>query len=114
MVTPMVNIEQAVGRIKRVTGIKPIVVDLVDTHKNFQNQWRKRRAFYKSEGCEIVTVKSGEYLAYSEPLRTPWKLVYAGKRLGSGAADCSKMGGTNEDADEDEDALLKTECLVEL
>lgn len=114
MVTPMVNIEQAVGRIKRVTGIKPIVVDVVDTHKNFQNQWRKRRAFYKSEGCEIVTVKSREYLAYSEPLRTPWKMVYAGKRLGSGAADCSKMVGTNEDEDEDEDALLKTECLVEL
>ena len=113
MVTPMVNIEQAVGRIKRVTGIKPIVVDIVDTHKNFQNQWKKRRAFYKSEGCEIVTVKSGEYLAYSEPMKAPWKLVCAGKRLNS----CEKTVDADDGSDgvdEEEEDLLKTECLVDI
>ena len=81
---------------------KPIVVDVVDTHKNFQNQWRKRRAFYKSEGCEIVTIKSEEYRAYTEPLVAPWKMVYKGKKLGSSEADCSRE--TNNDSDEE--ALL--------
>jgi superfamily II DNA or RNA helicase len=108
MVTPMVNIEQAVGRIKRVTGIKPIVVDLVDTHQNFQNQWRKRRAFYKSEGCEIVSVKSGEYLAYSEPLRNPWKMVYKGKKLGK------EKEKEEEEEEEEEEEDMTTECLIDL
>lgn len=121
MVTPMVNIEQAVGRIKRVSGIKPIVVDIVDTHKNFQNQWRKRRAFYKSEGCEIVSVRSRDYKPYTEPVGSPWKLVYAGKKLGSNekktGTDTKKSGTEESDNCSDEfsdDDNRITECLIDL
>jgi superfamily II DNA or RNA helicase len=54
MVTPKTDIEQAVGRILRVKHGSPLVIDIVDTHAPFQNQWRKRRQFYKKQNYKIV------------------------------------------------------------
>jgi superfamily II DNA or RNA helicase len=109
MATPMVNIEQAVGRIMRVSGIKPVVVDMVDSHKNFQNQWRRRRVFYKKAGYEIVAIKNSEYVAYSDPLREPWKMVYKGKKLGC----ATEEGDEKEEEEEEDEENMTTECLIE-
>jgi superfamily II DNA or RNA helicase len=54
MATPKTDIEQAVGRILRQKHGQPLVVDIVDTHGLFQNQWRKRRQFYKKQQYTIV------------------------------------------------------------
>jgi superfamily II DNA or RNA helicase len=62
MITPMTNIEQAVGRILRSKhDFSPVVVDIVDTHDNFKKQWAKRRAFYKKQNYEVVTTDSIKY-----------------------------------------------------
>jgi superfamily II DNA or RNA helicase len=47
MATPKTDITQSVGRILRMKHEKPIVVDIVDTHELFQNQWKLRKRFYK-------------------------------------------------------------------
>jgi superfamily II DNA or RNA helicase len=54
MATPKTDIEQAVGRILRAKHGNPIVVDIIDKHTPFQNQWRKRKQFYKKQNYTIV------------------------------------------------------------
>ena len=62
MSTPMTKIEQSVGRILRQKHEKPpIVVDIIDTHSNFQNQWCKRRRFFKSQNYKIIQTTSSAY-----------------------------------------------------
>ena len=43
MASPKTDITQSVGRILRVRHDNPIVVDIVDRHDTFQNQWRQRK-----------------------------------------------------------------------
>jgi len=54
MATPKTDIEQAVGRILRAKHGNPVVVDIIDKHTPFQNQWRKRKQFYKKQNYTIV------------------------------------------------------------
>ena len=46
MTTPKTDVTQTVGRILSIAGNNPLVVDIVDTHHTFKNQWKKRRTFY--------------------------------------------------------------------
>ena len=52
MATPKSDVTQSVGRILRIKGHKPVVIDVVDSHSLFQGQWRKRAAYYKK--CKYV------------------------------------------------------------
>lgn len=62
MSTPMTKIEQSVGRILRQKHENPpIVVDIIDTHANFQNQWAKRRRFFKTQNYKIIQTTSSTY-----------------------------------------------------
>ena len=62
MSTPMTRIEQSVGRILRQKHENPpIVVDIIDTHANFQNQWAKRRRFFKTQNYKIIQTTSSTY-----------------------------------------------------
>jgi superfamily II DNA or RNA helicase len=54
MATPKTNIEQSVGRILRSKHSNPIVVDIIDRHGIFSNQWNKRKKFYNSQKYKIV------------------------------------------------------------
>jgi superfamily II DNA or RNA helicase len=64
MITPMTSIEQAVGRILREKhDFAPVVVDIIDTHDNFQRQWQKRKAFYKKNNYKIIQTRSSNYSA---------------------------------------------------
>ncbi len=49
LVSPRSDVVQSVGRILRVKHERPLVIDLIDQHNNFINQWNKRRAFYKKK-----------------------------------------------------------------
>jgi superfamily II DNA or RNA helicase len=62
MVTPKTDIEQSVGRILREKHSQPIVVDIIDSHSIFQNQWKKRRAFYMKENYKIIHTTNSKYL----------------------------------------------------
>lgn len=61
MATPKTDIEQSVGRILREKHSNPIVVDIIDTHNIFQNQWNKRRLFYNKKKYKIIKTNSDIY-----------------------------------------------------
>lgn len=66
MATPKTDIQQSVGRILREKHSQPIVVDIIDSHEPFKNQWKKRRAFYMKEKYKIVYTTSEKYKNSSE------------------------------------------------
>ena len=72
MATPKTDIEQSVGRILREKHSSPIVVDIVDSHDLFKNQWRKRKTFYKKENYKIIYTISTDYTTDL----SKWTLVY--------------------------------------
>jgi superfamily II DNA or RNA helicase len=73
MVTPKTDIVQSVGRILREKHDKPLVVDIVDRHDVFKNQWAKRRRYYKK--CEY-TIKMIDSIKYKGFDGDSWKTVY--------------------------------------
>jgi superfamily II DNA or RNA helicase len=72
MATPKTDIEQSVGRILREKHSSPVVVDIVDSHDLFQNQWRKRKTFYKKENYKIIYTSSTSYT----PDTSKWLVVF--------------------------------------
>ena len=73
MITPMTNIEQSVGRILRQKHeFAPIVVDIIDSHDNFQRQWLKRKSFYKKQNYKIIQTNSLNY----DSDASKWKVIY--------------------------------------
>lgn len=61
MATPKTDITQSVGRILRIKHAHPIVVDIVDAHTPFQNQWRRRKEFYRTCNYQIRQTDSVRY-----------------------------------------------------
>jgi len=61
LATPKTDIVQAVGRILRVKHERPLVVDIIDSHDVFMNQWQKRRKYYTTNGYIIMQTKSDLY-----------------------------------------------------
>jgi hypothetical protein len=81
MVTPKTDIVQSVGRILRVKHENPIIVDIVDKHDVFQNQWMQRRRFYKKSNYRIRYIESPRYTGMSIDWSSDntWKRVYEPK-----------------------------------
>lgn len=69
MATPKTDIEQAVGRILRDRHSSPLIVDIVDQHGIFMNQWKKRKTFYKSNRYEITEIRNREEPKHAETER---------------------------------------------
>jgi len=78
MATPKTDITQSVGRILRVKHKNPIVVDIVDRHEVFQNQWNQRRRFYKKCNYAIYKKDSTQYKNMNCDWKTDksWKLLF--------------------------------------
>lgn len=72
MATPKTDIEQSVGRILREKHSSPLVIDIIDSHGLFQNQWRKRKTFYRRENYKILYTDSNKYCIDN----SSWKLVF--------------------------------------
>uniref|UniRef100_A0A6C0B1I6 Helicase ATP-binding domain-containing protein n=1 Tax=viral metagenome TaxID=1070528 RepID=A0A6C0B1I6_9ZZZZ len=94
MATPKTDIEQSVGRILRERHGTPVVVDIIDEHVPFKNQWNKRKVFYKKQHYKIIQTNSAEY----DPDIRFWKHV-----------SCSKK----KEAPTSEEQLLQT-CFIKL
>jgi superfamily II DNA or RNA helicase len=103
MVSPKTDIVQSVGRILRTRGNGKIIVDVIDPHDVFQNQWKKRKTFYNKSGYITRVVKSQDYngMRVDWENDTKWKLVTTRKRKGG-----SGLGG--------EDGNEVPKCLVPL
>ena len=64
MATPKTDVTQSVGRILRTKHIQPLVIDIIDNHDLFQNQWRKRLAYYIKENYQVLHSDSNNYKTY--------------------------------------------------
>ena len=97
MATPKTDITQSVGRILRVKHKNPIVVDIVDRHDVFQNQWTQRKRFYKRCNYAILYKDSTQYKTMNCDWKTDttWKVVFKP----------FQKGGTKEEA---------PKCLINL
>ena len=73
MSTPKTNIQQSVGRILREKHGQPIVVDIIDSHEPFKNQWKKRRSFYMKEKYKIMYTTSDKFHSFGE---SEWNTVF--------------------------------------
>ena len=97
MATPKTDIQQSVGRILREKHSEPIVVDIIDTHDLFKNQWKKRKVFYKKEKYKIIYTTSQDYS--SDINKDTWNTITYSKK-----SDTSDI--------EYKDKLLQGKCLL--
>jgi len=104
MVTPKTDIEQAVGRILRAKHSTPVVVDIIDQHDPFQNQWKKRKAYYIKNNYKIIQTGSSTYDADI----TKWDVIYEPGTLTKKACTrAPKIKPTSEEA-------LQGKCLIKI
>lgn len=76
-VTPKTDIVQSVGRILRTKHKSPIIIDIVDSHQLFQNQWKKRRAYYKKCNYRISLTNNSKYVdMLDNGNKAIWKKIY--------------------------------------
>ena len=104
LVTPKTDIIQAVGRILRVKDNCPVIVDIVDTHGIFQNQYRKRQTFYRKNNYRIIETSNVNYTTDI----SKWKTIFH--------PNFSKKGcGEETETDEREcDFKPVGKCLIQL
>jgi superfamily II DNA or RNA helicase len=100
MVTPKTDITQSIGRILRVKGNNPIVVDIVDAHTNFVNQWNQRKRFYKKNGYLINSISSDNYI---DMVSSKWKCVY----------DPEKDEKNKKSDKDEEEGVYGGKCLIQ-
>lgn len=108
MVTPKTDITQSVGRILRVKHENPIIVDIVDSHDLFQNQWAQRRRFYKKCNYRIREIESTKYknMTLDWEADTTWKRTFEPKNK-------DKEGSGSEDADDlKPNTSNQSKCLI--
>jgi superfamily II DNA or RNA helicase len=128
MVTPKTDIIQSVGRILRVKHEHPIIVDIVDQHDLFQNQWRQRMRYYKKCNYRIQKIDSPNYrgMNLEWDTDTTWKRIYEPpKNAGSPSSStgCSMQKNDNEegmDSEAEETGMVSSssakigKCLIDL
>lgn len=98
MVTPKTDIIQSVGRILRVKHENPIIVDIVDKHDSFQNQWKKRKTFYRKCNYRILSIDSVRYKGMA--IDASWKSIYE-----------PKLGACQDDEDSNRKCLIQMNTL---
>ncbi|MBI96926.1 hypothetical protein CL656_07275 [bacterium] len=61
MATPKSDVCQSVGRILRQKHANPLVIDIIDTHQIFKNQYKKREKYYKKQKYNIKKFTNQNY-----------------------------------------------------
>jgi superfamily II DNA or RNA helicase len=106
MITPKTDIVQSVGRIFRTKHDRPLIVDIVDKHDIFNNQWNKRRIYYKKCGYRIQTTDSTKYIGNGFLPETMWSEVSTNKGGGG------KKQIHDSDDDRDNELQLNRKCHI--
>ena len=67
MASPKSDVCQSVGRILRSKHSAPLVIDIIDPHTVFQNQYKKRCTYYKSKNFKVQHYKTeNDYINNNE------------------------------------------------
>jgi superfamily II DNA or RNA helicase len=115
MVSPKTDIIQSVGRILRVKGNNPIIVDIVDSHDLFQKQWVQRRRFYKKCNYRIRQIDGDKYQGMEINWNTDktWKWVFEPKETDT---EKTENESDNESDDETQQKITakNAKCLLDV
>lgn len=110
LATPRTDVIQAVGRILRVKHERPMVVDIIDSHEVFLNQWQKRKKYYASNQYRILHTNSNLYET------DKWTTIHAGGSEGGCIKTKKGQKVQTQHDDEDDDVSntnkLKGRCLI--
>ena len=90
MATPKTDVCQSVGRILRAKHTTPVVIDIIDAHDLFINQWQKRKAYYKKQNYKIIVTENGLYC--SDDKNGCWLTAYNPK-----VKSTTQSGGGDDD-----------------
>lgn len=109
MVTPKTDITQSVGRILRIKHENPIIVDIIDSHDIFQNQWTQRKRFYKKCNYRIRQIDSSKYSGMDFDWETDqtWKRVFEAKNSINTKKD------EHSSSDDDHQDKKNVKCLID-
>lgn len=113
MVTPKTDIVQSVGRILRMKHENPIIVDIVDSHDVFKNQWRQRKTFYKKSNYKILSIESKSYTKMAIDWQNDklWTVLYEPVTKDSACTTNKKIFGKKTQQIDNED---KPKCLINI
>jgi len=120
LATPKTDIVQSVGRILRMKHEKPIVVDVVDSHDLFQNQWRQRKTYYRKCNYRIRSIDSTQYQGFILDWHTDttWLRVFEPKLLCGGKKVDSLQYLVHDKSEDDDEAKPTTifggKCMLSL
>ena len=64
LATSKSDIVQAVGRILRMKHERPMIIDIIDHHSCFLNQFNKRRSLYNERNYKIIRTNNAKYIEY--------------------------------------------------
>lgn len=103
MATPKTDVCQSVGRILRAKHTTPVVIDIIDAHDLFINQWQKRKAYYKKQNYKIIVTENRLYC--SDEKNGCWLTAYHPK------PKLMQCVGKNEDSDDDNDGDALTNVM---
>ena len=111
MVTPKTDITQSVGRILRIKHENPIIVDIIDSHDIFQNQWTQRKRFYKKCNYRIRQIDSSKYSGMDFEWETDqiWKRVFEPKN----AVESTSNNNTNNSDDDTDKNIKNAKCMID-
>lgn len=108
LATPKTDVVQSVGRILRIQHEHPIIVDIIDKHQIFKNQFVKRRKYYEQCNYRIRTIKSPFYDGFDFSTNHSWKLVHEPKTM-----EELKLKSTSNDEDPPLPLPIRT-CFIQL
>ena len=69
LATPKTDIVQSVGRILRTKHSQPLIIDIIDQHECFMNQFKKRKSFYNEKKYKIIRTNNDKYIDYIKYIR---------------------------------------------
>ncbi len=106
MASPKTDITQSVGRILRVRHDNPVVVDIVDRHDIFQNQWKQRKRFYRKCNYRIIATDSIRY----KGMNLDWK----NDKTWNHVFDPKIHKNNNDDEGTGGNPILQKKCLINI
>lgn len=101
MASPRKKIEQSIGRIMRVRkderDVQPLIYDIVDSHDVYENQWRKRKVYYKKCSYRLEVPEDESFTRFR---------VETSKKKASASASASASGSTHVEEEEEKDGYM--------
>lgn len=107
MATPKTDVCQSVGRILRSKHTTPVVIDIIDAHDLFINQWQKRKMYYKKQNYKIIVTENRLY--ESDDKNGCWLTAYNPKL--NSVKNHEKMCEMNDETDKKQPILNGT-CFL--